>query len=425
MAGRLTPPPFPLRQADEYSSFLSKGLLLSYLMLEAEGSTLKNYGSWGSAADLQLNNVKWVRRDSGLYGLEFPNSTSIAGNSTIRKDIPTEWSYAVWVKADVTPTAGSEIFVLRGPSQNNLRLWADSTGIWSWQRRANADAYTVMPPSEYPTDGARLLIGTFSGADYPPVQLTTNSHMRSHPEQPFSYQAVNEGAGAQIRDTHGIFLGNNNGSTAPWRGTIGPFYFWDRPLTEAEIWQLWQDPYAPFRRSTSQVIVPSTFTAQADGGMQSLGKDGSGVVLRNNNAIYIFVNDQYSYREVPDEEVIVETIEPIVIEVNDQHNYSNIPLATDQVIIGDTWSQDSLVITIGDNHSYEAIPLANEEVNILITDTIAPVIVTVTDQHNYADVQILHEELGSDTGAQDTIMINTLEDHNYVPVAEEEVITGA
>ena len=58
-------PSMPFRNADDNSRFLSRGLLLAYLMHEGRGNIVRNFGSLGQIANLELSNAAWTRRESG------------------------------------------------------------------------------------------------------------------------------------------------------------------------------------------------------------------------------------------------------------------------------------------------------------------------------------------------------------------------
>lgn len=318
MPSRLTPPTFPLRKADDNSQFTSTGLVLAYPMLEGGGTVLRNHGSWGSAADLTLTGATWTKRETGMSSLNFGSSTAVAKNTSMARIVPSSWTWAAWIKVDTTPTSTpKEIFSFRtAGGVQQVRVWADSTGIWSWQKSSTADDYSVLSPSYFPTTGPMLIISTFAGNNLAPVQLATNIGMRSIPTQPVSYAAFNVGSGAQANTLDGFYLGNDHANAAPWDGTIGPFYFWNRVLTNSEVWQMWQDPYSPFRRNTGEYFAPAMMRTTSGFSLNGLGKtSGPKTIIQDQNSLFIVVDDYYFYQDTPQDNLTPVAEEPNTINV--------------------------------------------------------------------------------------------------------------
>jgi hypothetical protein len=194
MSYRITPPTLPLRPADDYSQYLSKGLLLGYPLIGG-GSTIRNYGSWGTDGDLVPVNVTKTRRN-GLASIGFDGATSVASNTTLNRSVPEKWSIAYWLKMDSVPVSGEKtILSLGGGSGSSIRIWVDPQGIWCWQKHSIADSYSIMPASDFPSSNTMLIVGVFEGTYLAPAQLRTNQGMTSLPSQPSSYASFNSGAG--------------------------------------------------------------------------------------------------------------------------------------------------------------------------------------------------------------------------------------
>lgn len=362
MPSRLTPPTFPLRKADDNSQFTSTGLVLAYPMLEGGGSIVRNHGSWGSAADLTLTGATWTKRETGMSSLNFASSTAVAKNTSMARIIPSSWTWAAWIKVDTTPTSTpKEIFSFRtAAGVQQVRVWADSTGIWSWQKSATADDYSVLSPSYFPTTGPMLIISTFAGNNLAPVQLATNIGMRSIPTQPVSYAAFNVGSGAQANTLDGFYLGNDHANAAPWDGTIGPFYFWNRVLTNSEVWQMWQDPYSPFRRNTGEYFAPAMMRTTSGFSLNGLGKtSGPKTIIQDQNSLFIVVDDYYFYQELPQDNMTPVAEVPNTITIGTDYEYSRVPIGTDAlsppeflnqiIFVDETYNYTSATVTITDS----------------------------------------------------------------------------
>ncbi len=396
-------PSLPIRGADDYSRFLSRGLLLAYLMHEGTGDTVKNYGSWGAAANLTPANVSWTRRGSGLYGLHFNNNLAVVSNTTLSKQIPEEWSYAVWVQSDIAQSGVRDIFSFHDSGLPQVRAHTDVVGVWSWQKRSIADTYTVLPPEDYPDDGVRLIVSVFNGIGIPPVQLRTERNLGGLPRKPDNYQTFNSGQGLQSNIASSIFLGNNEGLTAPWKGTIGPFYFWDRALSEEEVWALKQDPYAPFRRDTAQILVPAALISQMSTQFHPTDDPGSGITLSSDNDLFIFIKDDFQYLNAPADVMVAQdtpvlnlfatetytylatptdeasslTIANPVIEINEGYTYLAAPTdeASSQYVA-------IPVIEVSEGYTYVASPADQ----VVFYDAQVPVGISIDDEYTYPDV---------------------------------------
>jgi hypothetical protein len=407
MPVRNNPPTMPLRLVDERSDFMSKDLLLAYPLLDG-GTNMRNYGKWGSVADLNVTGGARSRLN-GLSTMSFAGGTASASASGLSLNAPQQWSYAFWLKVNSLPAGISElnIFSMQGSSGASLRAWIDQQGIWSWQKYSIADAYSVLPASDSPTSNLMLITGVYDEPQLPPAQLRTNQGHNTAPLQPESYTVYNPGAGAQATGISSIHIGNNNTSNKPLNGTIGPFYFWGRAISSSEIWQLWQDPYAPFRRSHEQFLVPSTMVATSNHSLRGLGKsDSPKPLIQDNQSLVISVqdyhnyqskptdilngdevqygsitvNDSYSYANIPTDTLIADApFSLITLNVNDSYSYSNLP--SDIFIAGDSGSTVVPVITINETINYQNLP----------TDTSSgsansPVAITVSDTYDYQDL---------------------------------------
>ena len=353
MSYRITPPTLPIRSADDYSQYLAKGLLLGYPLIGG-GSVIKNFGSWGSDGDLDLVNVTKTRRD-GLASVSFDGASSVASNTLLNRSLPERWSIAYWLKMDSVPVSGEKtIFSLGGSTGPSMRVWADSQGVWCWQKHSIADSYSILPVSDFPSSNTMLIIGVFDGSYLAPAQLRTNQGMTSLPVQPSSYTSFNAGAGIQATEVTSITLGNADDLSSPFNGTLGPLYFWNRALSESEIWQLSQDPYAPFRRNTSQYLIPSTMNATGGFNLQGVGKSTDvSPIISDDSALFIVHNEYVSYSNMPDDFVVSDNRDiDLVLTVNDTLSYRAIP--TDTL---DTDAPYSLyVLNVVDTIPYSTLP---------------------------------------------------------------------
>jgi hypothetical protein len=384
---------------------MASGLMLAYPMLEGGGSIAKNYGGWGSSANLTLSNASWTKRETGMASLSFSAANAVAKNTLMARTIPGNWSWAAWIKLDSTPTSTpKDLFSFRTSSGvQQVRVWADSTGLWSWQKSATADNYSVLSPSYFPTSGPVLIISTFAGNNLAPVQMVTNTGMRSIPTQPISYAAFNVGQGAQATTLDGFYLGNDHQDTAPWDGNIGPFYFWNRVLTNSEVWELWQDPYAPFRRNSANFYAPMTMRASSGYAFTGVGKtSGPKTIIQDQNSLFITVEDDYFYQNSPIDTYIefennlitlnisddyayvsspVDTLSPpeflnIIISLTDSYTYTI--EATDAVIEGA--APNAPVISINDDYSYQDFITDN----LVTSITQGPLNIGIDDEFQYS-----------------------------------------
>lgn len=407
-------PPFPIRKADEYSRHLARGLALAYLMHEGRGDIIRNYGNWGEQANLTRSGATWSRRDSGLYGLHFTNNTDVASNTIFSHEIPEEWSYAVWVKSDVLQanTGSADILSLFDGGLPQLRAFSDVVGVWSWQKRSIADTYTVLPPADFPDDGTRLIVSVFNGIGIPPVQLRTGKNLDGLPRKPNSYAVFNSGQGVQSTSFSSTFLGNNEGRTTPWKGTIGPFYFWDRVISLEEVQALKYDPYAPFRRDTALNQVPATMVPFMTANPHPSDDNGSGVSLSSDDDLFIFIKDDYQYLNLPDVEVIEDHAAPMLgITINEPHTYIDIP--DDELtfinVIGNP------LIEITDTYIYRDIP-ADQQVS---ANLLGRPVIEVADTYQYRE----RPTTAVGGGTQVPMGITVGEDYPYRGDPEDNIVT--
>lgn len=414
MPGRVTPPTLPLRPADDNSKYMASGLMLAYPMLEGGGTIVKNYGGWGPSANLTLTNASWTKRETGMASLSFTAANAVAKNTLMARTVPSNWSWAAWIKLDMTPTSTpKDLFSFRTSSGvQQVRVWADSTGLWSWQKSATADNYSVLSPSYFPTSGPVLIISTFAGNNLAPVQMVTNTGMRSIPTQPISYAAFNVGQGTQATTLDGFYLGNDHQDTAPWDGSVGPFYFWNRVLTNSEVWELWQDPYAPFRRNNANFFAPTTMRTSSGYAFTGVGKTtGPKTIIQDQNSLFITVEDDYFYQDKPIDTYIEFENNLITLNISDDFQYIANPI--------DTLNPPeflNIIIDIADSFSY---------VDQAITDTLngeeqtIPVI-TITDSFSY-DTSI-SDDLVTAT-PQGPLEITTNDNFNYQTPPNDAVTT--
>ncbi len=401
MALNSSPPLLPLRPSDNNSQFLAKDLVLAYPMLEG-GNTLKNYGTLGSQANLNLSNVTRVRQN-GLTSLSFNGTTSLASNSSVNMLVPQKWSFAYWAKFNAVPPAESSIITLQGPTEGHLRAWADGQGIWAWQKHSIADTYSILPTSDFPTNNTMLIVVVYDDALLPPAQLRTNQGLTQHPAQPQSYTVFNEATGTPATTVNGIYLGGGPGNTTMFNGILGPVYMWSRPLSETEIWQLWQDPYAPFRRNTEQLIAPSTMVNTQGSSLQGLGKStGTPPIITDNSAIVIGIDDTLAERDYPSEDILPDRRVSDDLIIYDYLNYQAV--ATDSLTTELTIPPE---INISDTYNYALLP--DDQ---LIIDSSNTGIIDVQDDYSYLDTptdSILIEASGpSIIDVQDSISYRTL-----------------
>lgn len=377
MAGRLTPPIFPLRPADDSSKFLAKDLIMAYPMLD-RGDVLKNYGSWGPALDLDITGATYSRND-GIATLDI-SAGAMASKTGLNMEFPGKWSYAFWVKIDAAPVAEElNIFRFQGLTEGHVRAWVDFQGIWSWQKYSTADAYSILPASTFPTSRLMLVIGVYGDNFLPPAQLLTNQGFTTPPEQPLSYAVYNSGQGVQASNFRSFYLGNEPAGIEGLKGSIGPVYIWSRAITLSEIWQLWKDPYAPFRRSMEQQTVPSTMVSFSEYSLEGIGKATSPRPLfQDDNAITIYVQDYHQYVAVPIDmlQSLSDTLPNLTINVTDSYSYQALP--ADVIVSDDTGIITNLEVVIADSVSFVALPTENMEseapyslITVTINDSIA------------------------------------------------------
>lgn len=410
MAIKNNPPILPLRPSDDNSQFLAKDLLLAYPMLEG-GDAIKNYGTLGAQANLSLNNVTRVKQN-GLASLSFNGTSSIASSGAINVSVPQKWSFAYWVKFNSAPAPESSLLTLQGPTEEHLRAWADSQGIWAWQKHSIADAYSILPTSDFPTNNTMLVIAVYDDPILPPVQLRTNQGLTAHPAQPQSYTAFNEATGAPLTTVNGIYLGGGPGNSKLFNGILGPVYVWSRPLSESEIWQLWQDPYAPFRRNTEQVVAPSTMVSSQGASLQGIGKlTGTTPIINDDTALHIRIDDYLAYNNLPNDLILNDIQLPNTITVTDSMYYRNIP--TDYAEADAPYSL--YILNVTDNINYRTTPtdtfIESESGTAPITSII------VNESLNYASVPV--DSVIYQTDIPQNITVN--EDINYRNTPTETV----
>jgi len=412
MGANLTPPIRPFRKADASSRYLSKDLAIAYPMLDGD-STLRNYGTWGSLADLSTTNVTFSKLD-GLTVANF-NSSATAFRTGLSLTVPDTWSFAYWVKIDAAPTIEElNVFSLHGPSEPHARAWIDQQGLWSWQKHATADSYSILPISDFPTSNLMLVVSVF-GNDLPPAQLRTNERFTTPPTQPLSYTAFNYGLGAKATAISSIYLGNNFGGGDPLNGSLGPFYFWSRAISDSEVWQLWQDPYAPFRRSTEQIVVPSTVLSQSSFSLEGIGKPTDKKPLfQDDDALTIQVNDYIQYATPPPDTIPDSNsgLLPYVnIIVSDSYNYQSYP--EDSIDEGASGTPAVLEITVNDSVSFVTPPTD-------LVNAVAPfslITVTINDDIAYvANPTDFYDDGNSSTITNETINVSDTYGYQDVPV---------
>lgn len=414
MSARITPPIFPFRPADDSSKFLAKDLIIAYPMLEKDSSKLKNYGSLGSALDLNLTNPVFSRND-GIATMDF-YAGSTANKTGLNLMLPEYWSFAYWVKVDDVPTSEElNIFTFRGASEGHLRAWMDQQGIWGWQKFSTADGYSIIPASNFPTSRLMLVVGVFGHVNLPPAQLFTNQGFTTQPVQPFSYAVYNDGKGNPARQVGSFYLGSDPTGTEPLKGSLGPVYIWERAISNSEIWQLWKDPYAPFRRSLEQNIVPSAMISFSDFSLEGIGKSThSKPLFQDNNALTIYVDDYMEYPNTPVDYIVVPLTGNVPsVEINIEHSIGYVELLSDslQNLSGVIPRID---IEIEDNISYVAQPTDYMEADApysLIT-------INISDDLSYTDVPsdtFIPED--SYTITTDVIIIN--ESISYVDLPDD------
>lgn len=401
-----TPPILPIRPSDSSSRFLAKDLILAYPALES-GNVLRNFGSLGSIADLSLSGVMRTRYN-GIIGLRFDGTSSIASNSTINMLVPQKWSFAYWLKIDSVPGSERSILSLQGPTEAHLRAWADSQGMWAWQKHSIADSYSILPPTDFPTDNMILVVAVYDDPLLPPVQVRSNQGLTSLPVQPDSYVVFNEATGSPNSNVTGIYLGGSPGNTNMFGGVLGPVYVWSRPVSESEIWQLWQDPYAPFRRGTEQIIVPSAMTNSQSASLQGIGKQSDAKPSFNDNyALYINVDDDILYVVNPVDTVVSDSQSLDTITVFDNYNYRQLP--------SDTLAADApfslITLNVDDDYSYNTLPsdiVVAPETGVSNISSI-----TVTDGYTYVDEST--DSVNSDIQYPHIITITDTVQYSAVP----------
>lgn len=408
MAINLQPPHGPLRKPDSTSRFLAKDLLIAYPMLDG-GNTLINHGSWGSAANLTTTNMDYSKID-GLRVANF-DATASASRLAANLTVPSTWSFAYWVKIDAAPTTEQlNVFSLYGPSEAHVRAWIDQQGLWSWQKRATADSYTILPISDYPLSNLMLVVSVFHN-DLPPVQVRTNPQFSLQPTQPSSYTAFNYGQGARATAISSIYFGNNYGGSEPLNGSIGPFYFWGRALSESEIWQLWQDPYAPFRRSTDQVLIPSTILSQSSFSLEGIGKPTDKKPLfQDNDALTIYVDEYLQYVATPLDTLPADengNLPAVTINITDAFDYQTYP--------SDSYSDvifNRVDITINDSLTYIVNPA--DTISNQVFDRVD---ITVNDNFTYVSIPSdSFDQSKSGSSATEVITINETYTYQIDPV---------
>lgn len=414
MPGRVTPPTLPLRAADDNSKYMASGLMLAYPMLEGGGTIVKNYGGWGTSANLTLTNANWSKRETGMSGLSFAAANAVAKNTLMARTIPSNWTWATWIKLDSTPNpTPKELFSFRtNGGIQQVRVWADSTGLWSWQKASIADNYSVLSPGYAPTNGPVLIISTFAGNNLAPVQMVTNTGMRSIPTQPISYAAFNVGQGTQATTLDGLYLGNDHQNTSPWDGMIGPFYFWNRVLTNSEVWELWQDPYAPFRRPNANLYAPTILRTTSGYSFTGIGKTtGPKTIIQDQNSLFITIEDDYFYQDEPIDTYIGSDLPLITITANESFGYAGTPI--------DTISPPeflNITISVADSFTFSNIPTDSVTSDIQIVP-----VINITETFTY-DNSISDNLITA--SPQGPIEITSSETYSYQTPPDDDVSTG-
>lgn len=416
MPSRITPPSLPFRSSDENSKWLSNKLALAYPMLEGGGSVVKNYGFWGEDGDLLVSGATRQRGSDGLHGMHFSSPTDSLSSGAIQRTLSGPWAYAFWMRMDTAPAGIPEsIFSLRGAIEKHVASWADATGIWCWQKRDIADTYSVLPTADFSVNKTMLVIASFEGTYLPPAQLRTKQSLSFHPSQPNVYASYNDGTGVAATQVESITIGNSYASNEGFKGYIGPFYFWDRALAESEVWQLWQDPYAPFRRATAQTINISTLSSSASNSLQGTGKlTGVRPILQDDNGLFISIQDYFNYVDKPEEEVIVDFDGPLTISVLDNYSYQDNPIEALTAPNLIAWPE--LTIIIADSYVYQDIP--SEQ--LTVPNVIATTLINVTDSYSY---QAVATEMVTTPGgiAPNTIALN--DTYVYQNIPSEDITT--
>lgn len=426
MPGRRVPPPHRFQPVLGYEIGLSKGLVLAYPMLEGSGNQVVNYGLWGHDVDLTVGpGSNWTERE-GFRGLDFSSASAVASRA-MTQTIPSTWSYAFWGRLDTYPSGSTTMnaLTLQGSGATNMRVQADQTGLWSWQRRATADTYSVLYPADYQGNSLRLYVGTFTGVDtQPPVQLRTTAGLSMQPLQPNMYQSFNVGAGPQQKAITGVYIGNSASGGSVWDGVIGPLYFWDRVISDAEVWQLWQDPYAPLRRRTGHLNIPSLMTPLPD-----YGKSGAvtgkprydNQVFTDGTALFINLHDNYFYLNNPTDVFGDDTgaQEPVLISLVDGHSYSDISLPTDTIVLNDSGVQEPLLISLIDEYSYVVKP--TDMANAILTDTVVRTVINVTDEYSYMSSPVDGFDETLPWGSQEPVTIGVTENVSYLDLPDENI----
>lgn len=378
MAGRYTPP-FPLRKSDYDSKFIPTGLVMAYPMLEGSGNTIHNFGSWGSTADLTVSGGAWTRRETGLQSIAFKAAGAVVQNTTMQQTVPENWSWAAWMKLDSLPTITSphEIFSFRtADGTPQVRAWADTTGVWSWQKGSINDHYSVLYPASITTmrSGPVLLISTYAGNNLAPVQLITTIGMSLIPTQPTLYQSFSSGLGDPGTTLDRFTIGNDNAGTSLWDGVIGPFYFWDRVISNSEIWELWQDPYAPFRTARMNWFSPTTMRSSSGFSLTGLGKTtGPKTIIQSEDELFIPIDEDFFYMSLPVDEMEQPDYDTLTIDVGSEFTYQAVPT--------DSSSQPSFLsaaISVDDSFIYVSGPT-----DLVIPDLINPPIIDIDEPFAY------------------------------------------
>lgn len=416
MPSRITPPSLPFRSSDENSKWLSNKLALAYPMLEGGGSLVKNYGFWGEDGDLLVTGATRQRGSDGLHGMHFTNPTDSLSSGAIQRTLSGPWSYAFWMRMDAAPTGTPEsIFSLHGSIEKHVASWADATGIWSWQKRDIADTYSILPTADFSVNKTMLVIASYEGTYLPPAQLRTKQSLSFHPSQPNVYASYNDGTGVAASQVESITIGNSVASSEGFKGYLGPFYFWDRALAESEVWQLWQDPYAPFRRATAQNVNLSTLSSAASNSLQGTGKlTGVRPILQDDNGLFISIQDYFNYVDKPEDELIQAFDGPLTISVADNYSYQDSPIEalTSPNLIA--WPQ--LTISVADSYIYQDIPTEL----LTVPNVIATTAINVSDTYSY---QIVPTEQVTAPGGAAPTTISLSDNYSYQNTPSENITT--
>lgn len=407
----LTIPTLPFRPIDNNSKYIASGLALAYVAVDGN-NLLKNYGYVGSVADIGLSNTSMVRQ-GGIVTTSFNGTDSLALSSSISWIMPERWTFAYWVKFSAIGGSEQAIFTLQGPSERHFGAWQDSQGIWSWQKHSIADSYSILPVEDFVVNDMVLVVAVYDNLLLPPAQLRSEKDLSWQPRQPMHYVVYNEAAGYPGSTIESIAIGSVVDGTKKFNGYLGPMYLWDRPLSDTEVWQLWQDPYAPFRRNSEQLLVPSSLTSSQGASLQGLGRSsGAAPIITDNNALYILVEDTHQYATDPAESTISTTSLLDIITINDSYIYQMLP--TDSY---DADAPFSLInISITDDYIYRSMPVDE----VVGPETGVSTIQEINVLDGYVYYGLPTETLNTEVQLQDEILVVDNILYRNLPVEDVE-----